>query len=229
MSEPCFLSRATVRGTVPPEALRELVPPSDEDRRMAVGHRLVWTLFGDHPDRRRDFLWRENGDGVYYLLSRRPPEDRHGLFHLDPPKAFAPVLREGDRLHFELRANATRARSAGPGQRGKPCDVVMDALRSVPPGERATARERAIAEAGGEWMVRQGQRAGVTVDPSSLQVTAYRVVRVEHAGPVARFGLLDFTGVLTVDEPATFLNTIAHGFGRAKAFGCGLMLIRRAS
>ena len=43
-----------------------------------------------------------------------------------------------------------------------------------------------------------------------------------------RFSVLDFTGVLEVRDPAAFLAAIARGFGRAKAFGCGLMLIRRA-
>jgi CRISPR system Cascade subunit CasE len=34
--------------------------------------------------------------------------------------------------------------------------------------------------------------------------------------------------VLTVRNPASFLATLGQGFGRARAFGCGLMLIRRA-
>jgi len=34
--------------------------------------------------------------------------------------------------------------------------------------------------------------------------------------------------VLTVEDPPLFLVALAAGFGRARAFGCGLMLIRRA-
>ena len=33
---------------------------------------------------------------------------------------------------------------------------------------------------------------------------------------------------LTVSDPDVFLATIVDGFGAAKAYGCGLMLIRRA-
>jgi CRISPR system Cascade subunit CasE len=40
--------------------------------------------------------------------------------------------------------------------------------------------------------------------------------------------VLEFAGVLTVRDPARFLAALAQGFGHAKAFGCGLMLIRRA-
>jgi CRISPR system Cascade subunit CasE len=40
---------------------------------------------------------------------------------------------------------------------------------------------------------------------------------------------LDFEGVLAVTDPPIFLAALASGFGRARAFGCGLMLIRRAA
>ena len=42
------------------------------------------------------------------------------------------------------------------------------------------------------------------------------------------YSTLDFEGMLTVINPASFLPAIARGFGAAKAYGCGLMLIRRA-
>ena len=42
------------------------------------------------------------------------------------------------------------------------------------------------------------------------------------------FSTLDFDGLLEVREPAAILPSIARGFGAAKAYGCGLMLIRRA-
>ena len=42
------------------------------------------------------------------------------------------------------------------------------------------------------------------------------------------YSTLDFEGVvLTVSDPAALVPAIAHGFGGAKAYGCGLMLIRR--
>ena len=42
------------------------------------------------------------------------------------------------------------------------------------------------------------------------------------------YSTLDFQGVLTVGDPDSLLPAIARGFGAAKAYGCGLMLIRRA-
>ena len=41
------------------------------------------------------------------------------------------------------------------------------------------------------------------------------------------FSTLDFEGALEVQDPTAFLSGIAHGFGAAKAYGCGLMLVRR--
>ncbi|MFC7557472.1 type I-E CRISPR-associated protein Cas6/Cse3/CasE [Pseudoroseomonas wenyumeiae] len=40
--------------------------------------------------------------------------------------------------------------------------------------------------------------------------------------------MLDLTGILVVRDVALFLPALAAGFGRARAFGYGLMLIRRA-
>jgi CRISPR system Cascade subunit CasE len=233
-----YLSRARLRRHAPAAALRDLLLPSDDGRRAGAGHRLVWTLFADSPERDRDFLWREAEEGMFYLLSRRPPEDQHGLFEpMDPPKLFSPALSAGDRLAFSLRANATVARSAGPGLRGKPCDVVMAAIRDVPPGARAAARAEAVESAGRRWLEAQGARCGFAIPaalnddedaPATLRVTGYRTLRVDHAGPTARIGVLDFDGILEVREPETFTAAIGRGFGRAKAFGCGLMLVRRA-
>ncbi len=42
-------------------------------------------------------------------------------------------------------------------------------------------------------------------------------------------GVLDYEGVLTVEDPVLFLSALTVGFGRARAFGCGLMLVRRAA
>lgn len=233
-----YFTRAELRRHAPAAALRELLLPHEDGRRAGAGHRLMWTLFGDAPDRERDFLWREADGGVFYLLSRRPPEDRHSLFDLQC-KPFAPQLGAGDVLAFRLRANATVSRSAGPGQRGKPSDVVMDAIRHVPSGERAATRLRAVQEAGRHWLAAQGTRNGFAlgrgqadvvenVGHCGVSVTGYRTIRVDHSGPTAKLGVLEFDGVLTVTDPDAFTMALARGFGRAKAFGCGLMLIRRA-
>ena len=240
MTQQLMFSRARLRRDVPAAALwRELVP-DDEDRRMHASHRLVWTLFADAPERTRDFLWRESEPGTFYFLSNLPPKDRHNLFDMDPPKEFAPQLRAGDVLRFSLRANATVARkTAGSSDervRGKPSDVVMDALYRIPKGdERAGARRDVVGAAGSAWLSARGEKSGFRLanstyaaEPSVSCVTGYRVMRLDHRNDKMRIGVIDYDGVLVVQNPPQLIDAIAKGFGRAKAFGCGLMLVRRA-
>ncbi len=222
-----LFTKAVLRHDVPAAALRAVLVPEGAAARAATSHHLVWTLFGDAPDRERDFLWREHAPGQFYLLSDREPADRHGLFDLSPAKAFAPSLTIDDKLAFELRANATVARGGAPGVRGKPSDIVMDAIHRVPAGERAAARADVLDRVAMDWMNRQGDRAGFSVD--SLEVVAYSTPQLdrsrERAG--AKFGVLDLRGQLRVRDPELFVDALGRGFGRAKAFGCGLMLVRR--
>jgi CRISPR system Cascade subunit CasE len=248
---PMYLSRVRLRRDVPAAALRAVLAPNDAAERAATTHRLVWTLFADGADRTRDFLWREAEPGLFYCLSARPPVDRHALFDVDPPKPFAPALSPGDRLGFALRVNATVARGGRPaadGQsaaRGKPCDIVMDALRRCADGTRAEARRRLLVPIAHEWLTRQGAKHGFALaalpaprtseDPDDVtdgafHVRSYRVLSMDRGrkAPPLRAGVLDLEGVLEVREPAPFLDAVRQGFGRAKAFGCGLMLIRRA-
>jgi CRISPR system Cascade subunit CasE len=233
-----WFSRATLRQDVPASALRALLTPSEHGARAGAGHRLIWTLFADSPDRARDFLWREAESGTYFLLSQRLPEDRHGLFELSPPKRFDPRLETGDMLAFALRANATVARGGGPKSRGKPCDIVMDALRDVPKSGRGEARRGLLYDVGRRWLEKQGERHGFALpsEPDAggaaegrgtLRVIGYRTMRVSHSGPDARFGVLDLEGVLRVQDPLRFRAALIGGLGRAKAFGCGLLLVRR--
>jgi CRISPR system Cascade subunit CasE len=232
-----YLSRVRIAHGGDLDALRPLLDPGalhagaldplQQGQRSDAHHRLIWSLFADTPDRRRDFLWRDEGGGRFTLLSQRPPGTSR-LF--DPPevKPLAPALAPGDRLAFTLRANATRDRSGA--KQDRRVDVVMHALREVPPDSRAARRMDIAQAAAADWLADQGGRNGFTPD----QVTAGDYSVAALPGQVGRrrdrpqYGILDLTGVLTVTDPTAFLARLGQGFGRARAFGCGLMLIRRA-
>lgn len=221
-----FLSRARLRRDAPVTALAELLIPTNPADRAGASHKLVWALFADSADRRRDFLWREEKPGHFMALSSRPPDDPHRLFDLDF-KLFAPALSAGDQLGFTLRANPVVARPEARGERGKRHDIVMNTLRTVPQSERAAARPEAVLTAGRAWLARQGQAHGFA-PVGNAGVDGYDSLRIPRtAGKPAVFGVLDISGVLEVRDPAGFLAQLVKGFGRARAFGCGLMLIRR--
>jgi CRISPR system Cascade subunit CasE len=221
-----FLSRAALRRDAHVDALAELLVPSNPADRIGASHRLVWALFADSADRRRDFLWREEKPGHFMTLSSRPPEDPHGLFELDS-KPFEPVLSIGDRLGFTLRANPVVARLVAKGKRGQRHDVVMDALHATPPDERAAVRLRIVQTTGRAWLAGQGEAHGFA-PCGEAAVDGYDRIRIPRAGgDPAVFGMLDISGVLEIRDPARFTARLVEGFGRARAFGCGLMLIRR--
>lgn len=226
-----FLSRARLRRDAPIGTLRRILVPDDENARVSAGHQLVWTLLADAPDRERDFLWRESDPGTFFILSRRPPVDIHQIFELDHPKEFAPNLSVGDRLMFSLRANATVAKAAAKGERGKPHDVVMNAIHALGKGLRTAERTRVYEAVGRSWLVSQGEKAGFKFGnpDADIRVLGYHPLKlVRRGGKPARISVLEFEGLLSVTDAALFLERLAKGFGRAKAFGCGLMLIRRA-
>jgi CRISPR system Cascade subunit CasE len=226
MTSPLFLARARLKRDASLDALAALLVPHDRHARTAAAHRLVWALFADGPERRRDFLWHEEAPGHFLALSARPPENPHGLFELEC-KEFAPSLAEGDRLMFRLRANPTVSRGVS-GTRSKRNDVVMDALRALPHAARAEARSEIIGSAGRAWLAAQGDRHGF-VPEADVGCDGYLRRRIPRTnGADAVLATLDFEGVLTVKEPATFAARLGVGFGHGRAFGCGLMLIRRA-
>jgi CRISPR system Cascade subunit CasE len=67
---------------------------------------------------------------------------------------------------------------------------------------------------------------GVTLDvmPEIERYTQHRSKKT--SGHHVQFSSVDYQGGLTVADPEVFISSYTHGFGRAKAMGCGLMLIR---
>jgi CRISPR system Cascade subunit CasE len=245
-----YLSRARLKPDL--ERLGPVLFPDHAAGRIGVSHRLVWSLFPEEL-KQRPFLYRDAAlpaaaggaaRGEFLILSSIPPDDRSRLFDLET-KPFEPVLQAGDRLGFSLRANPTVQRrdtkqtTSGGKSKTRRHDVVMHALQGIAKGAaRAEARPRLIREAGLAWLTRQGETAGFRLpDPDAISVDGYEQFDVDPerrrndtGGGRHRPGhsRLDFEGVLEVTDPPLFLTRLATGFGRARAFGHGLMLIRRA-
>jgi CRISPR system Cascade subunit CasE len=236
MTAELYLSRARLRASRG-EALSAIAPllvPDGEGQRAGHAHRLVWLLFQEDADTKRDFLWRDEGRGRFMILSRRPPSDPLGLFDLET-KPFEPVLAPGDRLAFVLRANpvlatqkATGPVKAGARARGKRVDVVMHALHGVPKGERVRARDRLILEAGTKWLSAQGKEAGFRLACEPAIDSYSQIVIERRRGRPATVAVLELKGQIVITDPPVFIAKLSRGFGSAKAFGNGLMLIRRA-
>ena len=233
-----YLTRAVLDKGAGNAALAPLLDPDDPNRALDAHHRLIWTLFPDQ-DAKRDFLWRAIGRGRFYVLSHRKPL-QSSLFLPLSCTEFAPVIAPGDRLSFVLRANATkdrRVRRSDNGRyRNRRVDLVMAELHPVPgltllgseqPSERPALRMKIADRVAKRWLAAVGTRTGFDLD--HLQVEDYSVRKLSRKdGSHVTLGLLDTKGILRVTRPDRFLDALFKGFGRARAFGCGLMLIRRA-
>jgi len=238
-----YLTRATLNRHAPEHALRPLLDPLDPDTAFDAHHRLIWTLFSNRCAS-RNFLWRADGYGKFFILSSRQPQESR-LFRPLESKRFSPVLSVGDQLIFVLRANATKDRRSNlqdeivSGTQRKPrhsrrVDIVMHAMQELGlnrkasgEGTRAAQRLEIADMVARSWLTGQGKIRGFSLDKS--MVDSYQVRKLKRSGGKdATFGIVDIKGLLTVRDPAAFTKALQMGFGRAKSYGCGLMLIRRA-
>jgi len=94
---------------------------------------------------------------------------------------------------------------------------------------RAWDREAETAAATG-WLIGRQAHIGVRFDQEAVVATAYRQISVPRrtaAGPI-RFSSVDYEGRFEVVDKDRLYEALVTGIGKAKAFGNGLMLIRRA-
>lgn len=70
-------------------------------------------------------------------------------------------------------------------------------------------------------------RNGFCANPAQLRVNGYRQHCMRRKQTDIQVSTVDISGLLTVREPERFVTALHNGIGKAKAFGCGLMLVRR--
>jgi CRISPR system Cascade subunit CasE len=217
-------------------------------------HQALWGLLSRGAEQRRDFLYRPEeraGRLSFLVLSADVPRAPADGMWLVEAKPFAPEFRRGQRLGFRLRASPVvrkgekiEGRHHGKVRRH---DVVMDQARTLEAAGHPLPEPSVLArDAGLAWLSRQGERCGFSLPDvpverigsdglleeareAAVRVDGYRQHRIARRGtsPI-RFSTLDFEGVLAVVEPEVFMRQVCAGFGPQKAFGCGLMLLRRA-
>jgi len=201
-----------------------------------VVHQWLWRFFPAPEGTPRDFLFRRcdvGGIPRYYVVSKRPPLPQSTAWNIQTHD-YSPVLAAGTRLRFDLRANPV-VTHADDVKRGRH-DVVMQEKKRLLK-ERGLARWQdwqddgkpalyaLVREACGAWLRSRASRLGFGVDEESLAVDGYQQ-HSEKDGRL-RFSTVDFSGELTVIDPTAFAVALRDGIGHSKAFGCGLILVRR--
>lgn len=194
-------------------------------------HQLVWNLFADLPDRKRDFIYRHeavNNWPTFYTVSKREPVDTAGMWEI-LPKEYNPHLRASQRLGFTLCVNPIRSRRDENGKQERH-DVVMDAKLKLKKDEKSFDLPDIVQEIGLRWLEERSASHGFSISPKGVRVDGYqqhRLFKGKGNKPIT-FSTLDFNGILTVTDPDVFVEKcLFDGIGPAKGFGCGLMLVRR--
>lgn len=225
-----FFSRVRLSDSQGVRAIVQMLQPEGDEQRTVAAHRLLWMLFAEDDETKRDFLWREiDSPGhakSYYVLSSRPPADSNRMFDVET-RPYVLGVPEGTELSFDLRANPTLVRTVN-GKKTRH-DVVMDALSKLPAGpDRARRRDEIAQEAGISWLAAKGESCGFRLRSDAL-VENYRSLRLgkRERGKPMSFGVIDVKGTIRVTDPKLFAQSVASGFGRAKSYGMGLMLLRR--
>jgi len=222
-----FLSKISLQQSS--QTARELAKFSSNG--SYASHQLLWKLFTDEDQ--RNFLFREEMDQgglpLFFVLSKTQPAINQTLFNVQC-KAFHPQLAAGQRLAYKLRVNPTICIKDDSGK-SKRHDVLMHAKYQARKNGSQGAQEMQsiMDQAALAWVSddHRLQRWGMQLDalPEIERYTQHR--NLKKSANQLQFSSVDYQGVLTVQDSDQFINQLNQGFGRSKAFGCGLMLIRR--
>lgn len=186
-------------------------------------HQALWRLFPGHQESGRDFLFRieqmQKGVGATLLLqSVLQPQSSEQSPLLLAQREFVLNVSNGQHLRFRLRAN--------------PIKTIKDSSKGTieKKGKNYTKTVRVPLlheEQQQVWLERKLQDFA-QLETLIVQPEPILYFRKAKEGRSGKIQTVLFDGVLTVTDAITFKQEVAHGIGPAKAFGCGLMLVRRA-
>lgn len=204
-------------------------------------HQLLWKLFPH--SKSRSFLFRQEwnqkileNDGVsqsrntptFYMVSVDPPQNIANLFFIET-KNYVPSLSVGQIFTFDLRANPVVTIRKEGKKNPSHHDVLMNTKKKATENNIASYNLwEHMEKAAVDWFSKRAPQWGFSIVPGHLLVDGYQshYLNKKHQENSIQFSTIDYSGILTIENPAQFQKTLFDGIGRAKAFGCGLMLIR---
>lgn len=203
-------------------------------------HQWLWQFFPGSENQPRDFIFRRHAQEQiprFYVVSQRPPTAFSEAWQVQS-RSYDPQLLEGQRLSFQLYANpvVTKKNDDGKSQRH---DVVMQAKKQLlaerglnvdakwkdlPDDDSKPLLYELVQKSCMDWLQSRADNHGFEMIAAS--VDAYQQNRAGKRD--IRFSTVDFSGELLVTNPGLFQQALFNGLGHAKAFGCGLLLVKRA-
>ncbi len=204
-------------------------------------HQLVWKAFPDTPEGDRPFLFSLDHRSTHHSLLVQSTTAQSWDFLGDrgsvQTKSFDPsLIGAGTELRFFLRANPTVDRKGFKDGKKRRVAVGINpelAFRRMGRPEDAPSTPSAIAKWRREelidWLKRKGEDGGFRIEEAEPgPIIERRIVRDvrQRARPITLHEV-EFTGTLKVADQESFARTLGTGLGRGKAFGYGLLMVRR--
>jgi CRISPR system Cascade subunit CasE len=222
-----FISRVTLKPG--PELFNLLKQKSGSDGYMA--HQILWNLFPNDGNKKRGFIFHKDEKGAvpqFLLVSETEPVKTGGVSVIS--KSYHPQLVKGQKLVFSLLANPVVSRKVEGKKNSVKHDIWMDAKKQAKEnGSEGVDIVRACENATKLWLIQQGERCGFYLEEKDVLVDGYiqnRFYKRRNTKPIL-YSSIHYEGMLTVTNTEKFINTLFTGIGRSKAFGCGLMLVKR--
>ena len=202
-------------------------------------HQWLWRFLPAPPGSARSFVFRRRDiDGLprFYIVSDREPLAPSAHWQVQS-KPYAPSLASGNRLSFDLRANPVVTTRNAAGKSARHDAVMQEKTRLLK--ERNLARwvdwpitdrpalPDLVHRTCSQWLQARCERLGIALESESLRIEGYEQHRGKHGA--LRFSTVDFSGSLRVVDGDALRQTLYGGVGHAKAFGCGLLLVRPIS
>jgi len=106
--------------------------------------------------------------------------------------------------------------------------LLAQASPTAPVTKLPALLQQVQAQALHRWLAVRGEDRGFQLsDQCGLECTGYQWNTLAEKSRKAGFASVDYEGVLTVTDPDRFTPMLVNGLGKARAFGCGLMMVRR--
>jgi CRISPR system Cascade subunit CasE len=169
-------------------------------------HQLLWKLFKDG---NREFIFRANEDKFlnFYVLSKDKPNQFDNISV--ETKEYDPQINNGDNLNFQIKVNPTIKSG------NKKHNIFIHS--------RKNKIEMSDPEILKSWFDKKLDGAALVVD--ELDFSGYQK---EYIGKKdIQFDVCDVKGKIKVIDVEKFKPYLFNGIGQEKAFGCGLLLVKK--
>jgi CRISPR system Cascade subunit CasE len=199
--------------------LSEVLVKGPASRNPYEIHRVLWRLFPEDADAKRDFLFRielsDYSRAKILMQSNRQPERSSDTAQILAWKVYRPILVSGYQLRFLLIAN--------------PIKMINDENeRKNASGEIMKCRVPLLREDEQRAWIERKLRDAASIETLIIDRVPSLNFRKIKESRVGRIQPVSFRGILKVQAAEAMNALVEAGIGPAKSFGCGLMSLAKA-